>query len=234
MDAALRVQAHTYRAFKFPWVGRPTEAIAVVSRAFPYHNKLGTRAYVSWNGATEVKTWNLYETEHDGSPRELIATAIKVGFETVIRYEGHAPYVVIEGLDINGVVLGKSRVVHTLDPNEDWTGPLGANMAPQFLDTMAVANTKHNVGWQPVEDALGASDGYLHRSAPAEDARALARYHSLAVVVGFLTCGLVAGLVWSVMKWRSASKGSYRWRRKAHDYSQVHQADMMTSLDAAR
>ena len=52
-DARLPHGGQSYRAFRFPWVGRPTDrpALAVRSRAL----------YASWNGATEVASWQLLE-----------------------------------------------------------------------------------------------------------------------------------------------------------------------------
>ena len=72
--------------------------------------------YVSWNGATEVATWNLYKTNHEGisGTNEPVAAVPRSGFETSLRYGGYATYVVVEAVDKNGDLLGRSRVVKTI------------------------------------------------------------------------------------------------------------------------
>ena len=52
-DARLPRGGESYRAFRFPWVGRPTDRPALAARA--------GRLYASWNGATEVASWQLLE-----------------------------------------------------------------------------------------------------------------------------------------------------------------------------
>ena len=52
-DARLPKGGQSYRAFRFPWVGRPTHAPALAARSGVL--------YASWNGATEVAAWQLRE-----------------------------------------------------------------------------------------------------------------------------------------------------------------------------
>ncbi|EXJ53302.1 uncharacterized protein A1O5_13463 [Cladophialophora psammophila CBS 110553] len=75
------------------------------------HDKaLSTVVHVSWNGATEVATWNLLHTDFYGKFSELIASSPRQGFETQIRFQGFAKHVVLVALDINGKELGRSNV----------------------------------------------------------------------------------------------------------------------------
>lgn len=70
----------SYRVFRGEWTGMPAypPSLAVV----------GNKAYVSWNGATEVERWQveMYDPSLPGSSGhvKVIAQAFKTGFETVI------------------------------------------------------------------------------------------------------------------------------------------------------
>lgn len=90
---------------------------------------------MSWNGATEVEKWKLYESNADGTQRRYISKKDRHGFETKIKYEGFAEYVVVEALDSTNRPIGRSHVVRTIPPLQglpegktviDWSqGPTG-------------------------------------------------------------------------------------------------------------
>ncbi|KXT07710.1 hypothetical protein AC579_7860 [Pseudocercospora musae] len=63
MDAQLEPDwLGSYRNYKFPFVGQPKEKeIAVVAVAHSSDGETTTEVFVSWNGATEVASWNLYD-----------------------------------------------------------------------------------------------------------------------------------------------------------------------------
>jgi hypothetical protein len=86
-DSSLPKGGQSYRAFRFPWVGRPADRPALVER--------GGMLYASWNGATEVASWRV-----DGE------TTPRTGFETVLR----ATRGVVAALDKKGKVLGAASV----------------------------------------------------------------------------------------------------------------------------
>ncbi|KAK3047787.1 hypothetical protein LTR09_010762 [Extremus antarcticus] len=63
-----REGANTYRAYKYEWVGRPQQPPDVHSATIESKkDKVNTVVHVSWNGATEVHTWNLYKTNPNAS-----------------------------------------------------------------------------------------------------------------------------------------------------------------------
>lgn len=69
----------SYRAFKFPWSGRPGYPPSVALR--------WGNVYVSWNGATDVSYWAL-QASHDGvSDWREITRVPKESFETVIAID---------------------------------------------------------------------------------------------------------------------------------------------------
>jgi Arylsulfotransferase (ASST) len=89
--------ADSYRAYKFVWHGFPTDKPAIVVK--------NGRAYVSWNGATEVSRWQLLL---DGRPA---ADAPKRKFETVLSVAGNPKRVAVVALDASGRELGRSKTV---------------------------------------------------------------------------------------------------------------------------
>jgi hypothetical protein len=100
--------ADTYRAFRLPWTGHPTDRPAVaVTRGTQ-----GIDVYVSWNGATEVARWQVVA---GSDPQHLrgVRTAAKTGFETKIVLPARAAYVAVRALDGRGAVIRTSRTVST-------------------------------------------------------------------------------------------------------------------------
>lgn len=104
----------SYRNYKFNFTGLPSENPAVNSTAYTTDAGLTmTTAHVSWNGATEVTSWNMYKTTKDDDIRVLIGWTERTGFESVVRYNGLANFVVLEAVDKNGETLGVSDVTET-------------------------------------------------------------------------------------------------------------------------
>lgn len=120
-------KARNYRAFKFPWVGRPKTSPKLLA----YSQKCGAAAaesstnetspliaYVSWNGATEVASYRFHvSTSSSSGPWIPAGTFARTGFETQANLTGSlfsnfarfAPYVSVEALDSHGVVLGSTQ-----------------------------------------------------------------------------------------------------------------------------
>jgi hypothetical protein len=96
----------SYRDFRFPWVGRP---VAPPDIAIDRTGSVMT-VYASWNGATEVATWDVLAGPGTGSLGR-VASAPRTGFETEIQVQSAAPYVAVRARDASGAVLGTSSVV---------------------------------------------------------------------------------------------------------------------------
>ena len=90
MEAVLKAHKSTYRSYKFPWVGRPVDPPDVFSASTGSINNATTEVYVSWNGATEVFSWNLYAVDETGEDERLVGSTEKKGFETGMVYNGYA------------------------------------------------------------------------------------------------------------------------------------------------
>jgi Arylsulfotransferase (ASST) len=97
----------SYRAYKFPWTGHPTAPPDVV--ASRSHGDR-TVAFVSWNGATEVRRWVLLAGP---SPQRLRPVARRpwTGFETRLAARTPARWVAVRALDAAGRPLGRSKAI---------------------------------------------------------------------------------------------------------------------------
>jgi hypothetical protein len=110
-DASFTPELESYRAFHFPWKGYPEEAPAVVTEVGPEGE---VTLYVSWNGATEVASW---EVLVGGGPDELdpVGSAPRKGFETALKLQTDEPYVAVKAKDGSDRVLGVSEALKTGD-----------------------------------------------------------------------------------------------------------------------
>ena len=106
-DASFPPELESYRAFRFPWKGYPQNDPAVTAELGPDDEMT---LYASWNGATEVATW---EVLVGPSPDRLKPTgsAPRKGFETAITVHTEEPYVGVRAKHRSGTVLGVSKAV---------------------------------------------------------------------------------------------------------------------------
>jgi hypothetical protein len=106
-NATFPTESETYRAFRFPWSGQPADAPAFVA-------ELGAddevTIYVSWNGATEVATWQVLAGA-DQDKLEPLGTAPRKGFETVITLRITDPYVGLKAMNGSGKVLATTKAI---------------------------------------------------------------------------------------------------------------------------
>ncbi len=106
-DAVLGEKYQSYRAFRLPWTGLPAEAPAI---AVAEHGRQRT-VYASWNGATDVDSWQLLAGTQAGA-LQPVSNARSHGFETALRTTTAAgPYFAVQGLDAGGAPLGQSHTV---------------------------------------------------------------------------------------------------------------------------
>lgn len=116
----------SYRAFKSRWVGQPNTPPDIKFHA--------GRVFVSWNGATEVKSWILQGAELETAKEDdfiKIEELQKEGFETGFElHEMAGAFVRVVALDFTGKVLGITTVVNTTLPPTVSAGqisPLSSN-----------------------------------------------------------------------------------------------------------
>jgi hypothetical protein len=105
-DARLSVGYESYRAYRFAWVGRPT----TLPKAYARRTSRGMDVFASWNGATEVATWQVL----GGSSRRTLAPigrGERSGFETRVPVNDRSVYAAVRALDAAGNVLAESKAV---------------------------------------------------------------------------------------------------------------------------
>ncbi len=106
-DARLPRQNRSYRAFRFPWSAHATGQPAAVAERASEHE---VRVYASWNGATEVATWEILAGPSPGR-LEFLGSVSRDMFETAMLGRTSAPYVAAEARDGSGRVLGTTDPV---------------------------------------------------------------------------------------------------------------------------
>jgi hypothetical protein len=105
-----------YRVHKFDnWVGIPLSKPAIWTYSKQGENMM---VYVSWNGATEVKSWRFFGSNSKQGPWDQVKRVPKDGFETIYHHDRAYTYNYAEALDKNGEILGTSAIEKTFIPNE--------------------------------------------------------------------------------------------------------------------
>src|SRR5215210_3747427 len=104
LNATFPPDCESYRAFRFPWKGRPTDAPAVAVERRP-EGKVALHA--SWNGATEVENWEVISGPSPGR-LEPLGSVPRDGFETAMLAQASGPYVAVRAVDRSGGILGTS------------------------------------------------------------------------------------------------------------------------------
>ena len=111
-DGALLFDAHQplempfYRAFRYPWSGRPATPPAVLASL--NNTAEETIVHASWNGATSVASWRVLAGEDPESLKAQTVIAAS-GFESSTILPSTHSYVAVQALDAAGRVLGTSR-----------------------------------------------------------------------------------------------------------------------------
>jgi hypothetical protein len=95
----------SYRAYMFPWSGRPTSPPAMANVPGPG----GTvTVYASWNGATQVVAWRVLGGPSPRSLKVLDPRKPKRGFEAAMTLHSRPTYFAVQALNGYGKVIGTS------------------------------------------------------------------------------------------------------------------------------
>ena len=139
----------SYRAYKFPFKADPVEPpiLAILPIGFG-QDEVASAFYVSWNGATEVASWNFYGGDSDDETgMSLLATVKKRGFETEWVLPGVIQYAYAEAVDADGVTLRKTDVTcitPSVDPDFKISYPAldGAKVAGRNTSASSFNNVR--------------------------------------------------------------------------------------------
>jgi outer membrane protein assembly factor BamB len=107
-DAHMHGTYESYRSYRFPWAGEPSEAPAIAASAARGGGAM--TVYASWNGDTRTASWRVLAGP---SARALapVASGARTGFETAIATPSAAPYVAVQALSATGAVIGTSPII---------------------------------------------------------------------------------------------------------------------------
>src|ERR671916_71642 len=106
-EARFPPDGESYRAFRFPWSGYPDDDPTVAVEQGP-EDKL--KLYASWNGATEVATWEVLAGLRPGR-LESVGSVSRDRFETSMLVRTSHSYVAVRAKDRLGQHLGTSAPV---------------------------------------------------------------------------------------------------------------------------
>src|SRR5215203_3116056 len=106
-DFRVSPEHRTYRAFRFPWSGSPSDQPAAVAERTS-ENEL--EVYASWNGATDIAAWEILAGPHPGL-LESLGSIPRDGFETAMVVQTSEPYIAVQAKHRSGRVLGTSPLV---------------------------------------------------------------------------------------------------------------------------
>ena len=108
-DLRLPPQNRSYRAFRFEWSGKPSGRPSALAERTSEEE---VRLYTSWNGATEVESWEVLAGRQPAK-LEALGSIPRDGFETAMVVRSSEPYVAVRAKDRSGRVLGTSEPVET-------------------------------------------------------------------------------------------------------------------------
>lgn len=215
----------SYRNYKFDFVGQPLSVPDVHSAGYGIEGRDAARTVIhtSWNGATEVDAWRFYKTIATGQVKKLLGTRGKRGFETMIEIEGYASYVIVEGVDKSGTVLGSSGVFKTI-PHPNMTAAaieienlwlLKANSEADGSEVNGVHEDTH-VG--DVETHIDDDTEPQHASSTQSEQQSSKEQNDIltillqsqfaAFLLGFSSCGTIGVVVW--LTWRRGLRDRLR------------------------
>jgi hypothetical protein len=122
-DAHQPLEMPFYRAFRYPWSGRPLTPPAVLASL--NNTSEETIVHASWNGATDVASWRVLAGEH---PESLKAQTVigASGFESSTILPATYSYVAVQALDSAGRVLGTSKPVSVIGYAASLSGTRGS------------------------------------------------------------------------------------------------------------
>src|SRR5215203_5985550 len=107
LEAQFPPDGESYRAFRFPWSGHPIEDPTVALEQLSAEK---VKLYASWNGATEVESWEVLAGPRLGR-LESIGAVPRDGFETAMLVQSSHSYFAVRAKEHSGRVLGTSAPV---------------------------------------------------------------------------------------------------------------------------
>jgi len=108
-ELKLPTNVESYRAYRFPWAAQPVARPAAAAQQAA--GAATTAVEASWNGATDVASWQVLAGSAPGALEPVGSPVANAGFETPMTVAGTAPYFAVEALGSSGEVLATSSAV---------------------------------------------------------------------------------------------------------------------------
>ncbi len=109
LDGHFRIGIDSYRSYRYPWTGHPARppSLAVQPGADG-----SSRLYASWNGDTQVASWEVLggATRHEWTP---LAARRARGFQTSMSVHSEPRFFAVRALGQHGQTLGQSLNIVT-------------------------------------------------------------------------------------------------------------------------
>lgn len=205
-----------YRSGKYNWTAQP-----VTKPALWAYSKTGedmTGFWASWNGATEVKSWNLYIGESSSGPWKFAGNVAKGGFETEGFLSQGVEWSFTEAVDGEGRALERSAIVRTFVPSEslrpfcDERGCELAEGVPE--EEMVLYGAEDGVEEKFLSTNRGYNTAQYYADLDGQDL--FSRSSAVAVAFG-LVLGVLAALcgfwIWRAGGWRRAQGKVWEMKR---------------------
>ncbi len=113
LDLLVPRGADTYQAFRFPWRGAPLDRPALAAQRGAGG---AVTVWASWNGATDVRAWQLLAGLSPARLRPLGAPVPRAGFETVLHAGMSARWIAVRALGAGDRPLGRLATSRALRP----------------------------------------------------------------------------------------------------------------------
>jgi len=159
-----------YRSNKYNWTAQPLTKPALWTYSRIGNRRSGMRFYVSWNGATEVASWNFYASNSSSGTFELIGNATKTGFETEYAFPAVALWTYAEAVDVYGRALERSVTQRTFIPSPGlvpFCDNRGCNTAEKTPEENATAyNTSVHVDQRYLSPNRGFDTTHYYQDSP--------------------------------------------------------------------
>ncbi|KAB8339276.1 hypothetical protein FH972_022209 [Carpinus fangiana] len=107
-----------YRAYSAPWYSVPENSRPALW-TYARNSDAMVALYVSWNGCTEVESWNFYGGNDVGDAFVKMGNTRKAGFETIYTSDTHYKYAFAEAISYGGESLRNSSIQMTFVPGPD-------------------------------------------------------------------------------------------------------------------
>jgi hypothetical protein len=183
----------SYRMMKYKnWVGKPSTNPDLAIE--------GDVAYISWNGATNVVTWNLERAsaaEGNDITYTEIKGVVKSGFETAIVLDGITGLLRITGVDHDGKLLGSTSIVEIVNPEDSKASTNESTNESTDESTSTVSNDETEAS-KANSDSAQMTETATSKHLKGGD------LVPLIVMVAVLSATTVGLIIWQVVNfWRS-------------------------------